>query len=114
MPAKKQVEQSNDFAVIVTGGKQYPVSVGQVIKVEKLGDDLAVGSTVTFDTVLMNVKGDKVEIGTPNLTTKVTAELVENGKAAKIRVTRFMPKSNRHRTIGHRQTFSKVKITAIA
>ena len=112
MPAVKKA-LSDKFAVIKTGGKQYPVSVGDVIRVEKIADDLVAGATVTFDEVLLVADGDKVQIGTPTLKSTVKAEFIENSKEAKIRVTRFMPKSNRHRTIGHRQPFTKVKITEI-
>jgi large subunit ribosomal protein L21 len=114
MSVKKTAALSNDFAVILTGGKQYPVSVGQIISVEKLGDDLTPGSTITFDSVLLTVAGSQITVGTPTVPTKVTAEFIENGKEDKIRVTRFKSKSNRHRTYGHRQPYSKVKITAIA
>lgn len=114
MPKKVENKASEAFAVIATGGKQYPVSIGDTLRIEKLDGEFEIGAKVVFDKVLMTGNGDDIKIGTPLLPSKVTAEFLGNDKAAKIRVTRFKSKSNRHRTIGHRQPYTKVKITAIA
>lgn len=110
---KKEVKQEGKIAIIKAGAKQYPVSVGKVINVEKIADNLEVGAKVTFDQVLLVIDGEKVEVGTPTVKATVTAELVENGRGEKIRVSHFMAKSNRNKTYGHRQPFSKVRITEI-
>lgn len=111
--AKKVGEKEGKIAIIKTGGKQYPVSVGKVINVEKIADNLEVGAKITFDTVLLVIDGEKVEVGTPTVKATVMAELVENGRGEKIRVGHFMAKSNRNKIYGHRQPFSKVRITEI-
>ena len=98
---------NNDiYAVIATGGKQYRVKVGDVIKVEKLDAD----KTVTFDQVLM--LGDK--IGTPMISgASVTGDVLEQMRADKIIVFKKHKRHNYRRTRGHRQHLTVVKITAI-
>ena len=99
-------------AVIVTGGKQYRVAEGDVIFVEKL--DVAAGETVKFDRVLAVVDGEDARFGAPNLEGAfVTANVVKNGKAAKVRVYKMKPKKGYRRTQGHRQPYTKVQIEAI-
>ena len=99
-------------AVIVTGGKQYRVAEGDVIFVEKL--DVAAGETVKFDRVLAVVDGEDARFGTPALEGAfVTANVVKNGKAAKVRVYKMKPKKGYRRTQGHRQPYTKVQIEAI-
>ena len=99
-------------AVIVTGGKQYRVAEGDVIFVEKL--DVAAGETVKFDRVLAVVDGGDARFGAPNLEGAfVTANVVKNGKAAKVRVYKMKPKKGYRRTQGHRQPYTKVQIEAI-
>ncbi|MBD3252003.1 50S ribosomal protein L21 [Candidatus Uhrbacteria bacterium] len=100
------------FAVIKTGGKQYVVREGQKLKIEKLPGEK--GGKVAFDALLLaEDDGSKVEIGTPTLKSKVTGEIVEQGKAKKIEVVKYKPKSRYTRTQGHRQAFTKVMITKI-
>lgn len=99
-------------AVIVTGGKQYRVAVEDVIYVEKL--PVEAGETVTIDQVLAIVDEDASVFGTPVIEgATVTATVEKNGKAKKIRVYKMKPKKNYRRTQGHRQPYTKLKITAI-
>jgi large subunit ribosomal protein L21 len=100
------------YAVIVSGGKQYRVSEGDVIFVEKLDADA--GDSVKFDQVLSVVDGDDVRIGKPVVDgASVSANVVKNGKSAKIRVYKMKPKKGYRRTQGHRQPYTKVQIEAI-
>ncbi|MFA6428976.1 MAG: 50S ribosomal protein L21 [Patescibacteria group bacterium] len=99
------------IAVIQTGGKQYIVKEGDLLKVEKL--EAKQGETVTFDT-LLKAEGEKVEIGAPALNTKVSAEVVEQGRADKIEVVKYKCKVRYTRRRGHRQPFTQVKVTKIA
>ena len=100
------------YAVIVSGGKQYRVSEGDVIFVEKL--DAAAGDSEKFDQVLSVVDGDDVRIGKPVVDgASVSANVVKNGKSAKIRVYKMKPKKGYRRTQGHRQPYTKVQIEAI-
>ena len=99
------------YAVIVTGGKQYRVSQGDVIYVEKL--DQEVDSKVSFD-VLMLGSEDSVEIGTPTLAgAKVEGKVVAQVKGEKIIIFKYKSKKNYHRKAGHRQQYTKVEITSI-
>ena len=99
------------FAVIETGGKQYKVSQGDVIYVEKL--DVDAGDTVTFNEVLL-VGGEKVAVGSPFVKgAKVVASVEKQGKAKKITVFKYKPKKNQYRKLGHRQTYTKLVIEAI-
>lgn len=103
-----------EFAVIETGGKQYMVSVGDVLEVELLADELKEGDAVEFDKVLMVDNGKDTTIGTPYITgakVKATYQGVKKGK--KIVIVRYKAKSNRDRRIGHRQKHAQVKIEAI-
>lgn len=103
------------LAVIKTGGKQYKVSENDVLKVEKL--DVEAGKTFTFDEVLLvaSKDGKTVNVGTPVVKgAKVTAEVLEQGKADKVRVIKFKNKVRYKRIRGHRQPYTKVKITKIA
>ena len=99
------------YAVIKTGGKQYKVSAGDLLKVEKL--DGAVGETIELNEVLM-VGGEEVKIGTPLLPgAKVKAQIVEQGKDKKILVFRSKRRKNFRKKNGHRQPITRLKITAI-
>ncbi len=99
-------------AIFVTGGKQYKVSEGDVIYVEKLDFE---GETVEFDNVLMTIDGDAVTVGTPNVAgAKVTAKLIKNGKSKKIMVFKFKAKKNYRRRQGHRQPYTKLSIEKIS
>jgi large subunit ribosomal protein L21 len=102
-----------NFAVIKTGGKQYIAEEGKFLTIEKIIGEYKVGDKLNFDEVLMQVAGDKVEVGTPNLKSKVSAEIIEIGKADKVDVVKYKQKSRYHKRKGHRQPFFKVKILAI-
>ena len=100
-------------AIIVTGGKQYNVSEGDTLFIEKL--DVEAGEAVTFDTVLAIVDGENTKFGTPVVEgAKVDAKVVKNGKGKKIDVLRYKAKKNEKKKIGHRQPYTKVEITKIA
>lgn len=96
--------------MIETGGKQYVVSEGDTITVEKL-NEAQEGKTVTFDKVLLTSDGTKTDIGTPYIAgAKITAECVETGRGKKIIVQKFKNKTRYRVKKGHRQAFTKVKI----
>ncbi len=99
------------YAIIATGGKQYKVAEGDIIRVEKLG--VAEGETVTFDQVLAVNNGELV-VGTPNVAgATVTATALKDGKAKKVIVYKYKRKSGYHKKNGHRQAFTQVKIEKI-
>jgi len=99
------------IAVISTGGKQYLVSEGDVIKIEKL--ETEAGKPVSFET-LLTAEGDNLNLGTPTLGEKVTAEVIRHARHPKIEVVKYKAKSRYVRRNGHRQHFTEVKITKIA
>ena len=99
------------YAVIATGGKQYKVSEGDIIKVEKL--NVQAGETYTFDKVLL-VSGDDVKVGTPTVSgATVEADVIDNVKGKKIIVYKYKRKTGYHKKNGHRQQYTAVKITKI-
>ena len=100
------------YAIIKTGGKQYRVAEGEAVQVEKLNAE--VGAEVTFEEVLTVVNDADVKIGAPVVEgAKVTAKVVEHGKADKIFVFKYKAKANYRRRQGHRQPFTTVEITKI-
>ena len=100
------------YAVIETGGKQYKVSEGDVIFIEKL--EAAEGEAVTFDKVLVVADGENVKVGAPAVEgATVTAKVEKQGKAKKIYVFKMKRKKNYRRKKGHRQPFTKVTIEKI-
>jgi large subunit ribosomal protein L21 len=102
------------FAVINTGGKQYKVAEGDVLKVEKISDTLKVGDTVVFDQVLLVDDGSTTKIGTPTISgAKVEAVLKEIGRAKKVLVIKYKQKSRYFKKNGHRQPYSKVEIKTV-
>ena len=101
------------FAVIETGGKQYKVSEGDVVFIEKL--EAAEGEKVTFDKVLAVVGDETTTFGTPVVEgAKVTAKVVKNGKGKKIHIFKYKPKKGYRRRQGHRQPYTQVQIESIA
>lgn len=112
---KKSVKQNaEEFAVIETGGKQYKVSVGDDLRIEKLTGDFKEGDEITFDKVLLVDNGKDTTIGTPYIErAKVLATLKEIGRNKKISVIRFKSKSRYFKKKGHRQPFFKVHIDAL-
>lgn len=99
------------YAIIATGGKQYKVSEGDVINVEKLSSEA--GETVKFDNVLAVNKDGKLAVGSSVSGASVTASVVKQGKAKKVIVYRYKRKSGYHKKNGHRQQFTQVKIEKI-
>ena len=100
------------FAVFESGGKQHRVSEGDVIRIERLSGEP--GQSVEFDRVLLVSEGEDVTVGTPYVDGgKVTAEVMEQGRADKIRVIKFKRRKNYLRRSGHRQQFTRVRITGI-
>ena len=100
-------------AVIVTGGKQYTVSEGDVLFVEKLGVEAE--ETVKFDQVLAVLDGENSKIGAPVVAGAVVeAQVAKNGKGKKLHVLKYKAKKNEKKKIGHRQPYTKVEITKIA
>ena len=99
------------YAIIATGGKQYKVAEGDIIKVEKLG--VEAGETYTFDQVLA-VNNDKLVVGTPTVEgATVTASVIGDGKGKKVIVYKYKRKTGYHKKNGHRQLYTKVKIEKI-
>ena len=100
------------YAVISTGGKQYRVSEGQVLRIEKLEADA--GANVEFDKVLLVGSGDQVKIGAPFLSGgKVTATVQSHGKGDKKVIVKFRRRKHYLRQGTHRQPFTEVKVTGI-
>ena len=99
------------YAIIATGGKQYRVSEGDIINVEKLG--VEAGEKVTFDQVLL-VSGDDVKVGAPTVNgASVEADVINNIKGKKVIVYKYKRKTGYHKKHGHRQQLTAVKITKI-
>ncbi len=102
------------IAIIETGGKQYVATEGGVLSIEKLADAHTAGDKVTFDKVLLTDNGKETVIGAPYISgAKVSAELIEEGREAKVTVIRYRQKSRYFKKKGHRQPYAKVKITAL-
>lgn len=100
------------YAIFKTGGKQYRVSEGDTITVEKL--EAAEGDTVTFDEVLTVVNDADVKVGTPVVAgAKITAKVDKQDKAKKILIFKYKAKSNYRRRQGHRQPYTKITIEKI-
>ncbi len=99
------------YAIFETGGKQYKASKGDVVHVEKL--DAQEGKSVSFDALVV-ADGDDIQIGTPTVKgAKVKAKVVEHGKDKKVVVFKYKPKRKYRKKQGHRQPFTKIKITSI-
>ena len=98
------------YAIFENGNKQYRVSVGDVVKVEKL--DAQVGATVTFPVIMCADEGN-IKVGSEVAGAKVSGEVVSQGKDKKIIVFKYKAKKNERKKQGHRQPFTTVKITAI-
>lgn len=100
------------YAVIATGGKQYRVEQGQVLRIEKL--EAEPGATVTFDKVLLVGNGSDVKVGAPLLSgATVTGTVERHGKAAKVSIVKFRRRKHYLRMKNHRQLFTEVKVTEI-
>ena len=98
------------YAIIATGGKQYKVSEGDIIKVEKLNAEA--GETVTFDQVIA-VSDDTLKVGADVAKATVAATVMEQGRGKKVIVYKYKRKTGYHKKNGHRQSFTRVKIEKI-
>ena len=99
------------YAIIATGGKQYKVAEGDVIKVEKLG--VEAGETYTFDQVLA-IGGDELTVGCPTVAgASVSATVVSEGRGKKVIVYKYKRKTGYHKKNGHRQAYTQLKIEKI-
>lgn len=101
-----------DLAVIKTGGKQYVVSKGTVLNIEKL-KDAKVGDAVSFDEVLMTATGTTVDVGAPTVKASVKGKVMMLGRNKKIDVVKYKAKSRYLKRRGHKQPFVKVKIESL-
>lgn len=100
------------YAIIKTGGKQYKVTEGETLSVEKLSFEL--NTEFTINEVLMISEGEEIKVGTPFVEgAKVTAEIVEQGRCKKVISFKYKRRKGFHKKKGHRQSFSKIKITKI-
>ncbi len=103
-----------NFSVILIGGKQYKVERESKVKIEKIKGEYKVGDKLLLDNILLSVKGDKVEIGTPIVTgNKIEAEIVKIGYHKKVEVVKYMPKSRYFKKNGHKQPFFEIKVLSI-
>ena len=103
-----------DFAVIETGGKQYMVSAGSDIKIEKLPGNNKAGDKIAFDKVLLLRAGGKTDIGVPYMNGKsVSGTITKIGRRDKILVVRYKAKSRRLKRNGHKQPYCEIKIELI-
>jgi large subunit ribosomal protein L21 len=101
------------YAVIATGGKQYRVAEGDVIRVEKLSAEA--GSSVDFDKVLLVGEGDSVKVGAPYVDGgKVSATVTAHGRGKKIEIVKFRRRKHHRKQMGHRQDYTEVQITGIS
>jgi large subunit ribosomal protein L21 len=100
------------YAIVNTGGKQYKIQQGDVLRVEKIQGE--VGSPVSFDKVLMFSDGENVNIGRPVLdNVAVKGHIVEQGKDKKIIVFKYKRRKRYRRKLGHRQQYTAIKIDSI-
>lgn len=100
------------FAIIETGGKQYRVSQGQKLKIEKLEGNS--GASIVFDKVLLVSDGDQVAVGAPYVSgAKVEAKVLEQGRHKKVIVFKYHSKTRQRKKKGHRQPFTEVEIVKI-
>lgn len=111
----KNTVGADAFAVIATGGKQYKVRVGEIVKIEKLAGEHKEGGKVVFDKVLLVDNAGSTTVGAPFVAgSKVEAEIKEIGRDAKVTVIHYKQKSKYFKKYGHRQPYFKVAITSIA
>lgn len=101
------------YAVIKTGGKQYKVSEGQTLKVEKIAAEE--GATIEIDQVLMIADGDNITVGAPMVEGgKVTATIKSHGRGKKIEIIKFNRRKHYRKRMGHRQSYTELQITGIS
>ncbi len=103
-----------EYAVIETGGKQYQVKAGDVLKIEKMPGDFRAGDSITFDKVLLVDNGKDTTIGTPYISgAKVLAKFEKAGRNKTVDVVKYKQKSRYYKKYGHRQPYFEVKIESI-
>lgn len=101
------------YAVIESGGKQHRVEEGETLRLEKI--EAETGSSISFDKVLLVGSGADVNVGQPYVASgKVTAEVVEHGRHAKVKILKFRRRKHHMKRAGHRQWYTAVKITGIS
>jgi large subunit ribosomal protein L21 len=100
------------YAIIATGGKQYRVAEGDLVRIEKL--EAEVGATVDFDQVLLVGEGEDVRVGAPVVEgSRVTATIESHGRGDKVHIIKFRRRKHHMKRMGHRQYFTAVRITGI-
>jgi large subunit ribosomal protein L21 len=101
------------FAVIKTGGKQYKVKEGEILKIEKVAGNA--GDKLDFEVLLLSDEdGKDIKVGKPLVSgAKVSAEILEQGRAKKVNIIKYKPKVRYRRKNGHRQMFTEVKVTSV-
>ncbi len=105
---------TKEFAIIETGGKQYMVSEGDTVKIEKISGEFKAGDAVTFDKVLLVDNGSDTTIGAPYISgAKVSAEVTKIARAPKVTVIKYKAKSNYYKKRGHKQPYFEVKINKL-
>lgn len=110
----KEDSSNTEFAVILTGGKQYKVKVGDILKIEKINGEFKAGDKIVFDKVLLVDNGVDTTIGSPYIAgAKVESIFQSAGKGKKVKVVRYKSKSRYLKRNGHRQPYIEVKISAI-
>ena len=114
-PAKAKSGDKGLFAVFATGGKQYRVGVGELVKIEKISDDLKEGDTVTFDNVLMTDNGaSEIALGNPFIKGgAVTGTINKISRYKTVDVIKYKQKSRYFKKYGHRQPYFEIKIDSI-
>jgi large subunit ribosomal protein L21 len=106
-------QESTMYAVIKTGGKQYRVAPGEKIKIEQIPAD--VGAQIVLDQVLMVADGEAVKVGNPLVSgAKVSATVIAHGRGTKVKIFKMRRRKNYHRTQGHRQNYTEIRVDAIA
>lgn len=102
-----------NFAVIQTGAKQYKVAKDTKVKIEKIKGDYKIGDKLSFENVLLLVKGEEIKIGSPYTGSKVEAEITNIAKHKKVEVIKYKPKSRYYKKNGHKQPYFEIKVLAI-
>lgn len=114
MAKKATTKKDGEFAVIATGGKQYKVTPGDVIKIERLQGSHKSGDIISFDKVLLVDNGTDTTIGMPYIKeASVEAEYIKEGHYPTVAVVKYKQKSRNIKRNGHRQLYAEIKITAI-
>ena len=100
------------YAVIANGGKQYKVKEGQILRLEKIEQEL--GESIEIDDILMLGDGEKISVGKPTVSgAKIVAKIEKHGRAAKIEILKFKRRKHHMKRMGHRQWYTEVKVVEI-